>query len=122
MVLVGVCKNNPQDVVGMFLDERGVGQNDLDPRRGLIAEGHADIDDDPLAIVRRTVAVAVEVHPDLVRAAERQEYEFVVAVGLHEAAGAELRRQISKSPRMVKSWSKISILEMAPSNSDATPP
>ena len=56
----------------------GVGQDDLDARRGLVAEGHAEIDHDPLAGVRRAEAVEIEVHADLVRPAERQEDELVV--------------------------------------------
>ena len=46
-----------------------IGHDDLHPRRGQIAEGDAEIDHDPLARMRRTVAVKVEVHPDLVRTA-----------------------------------------------------
>ena len=79
VVLVGVGQHDAQDVVGVLLDEGRVGQDDLDARRGLVAEGHAEIDHDPLAVVRRAEAVEVEVHADLVRPAERQEDEFVVA-------------------------------------------
>ena len=53
-----------------------------------IAEGDAEIDHDPLARMRRTVAVKVEVHPDLVRAAERQEDELIALVG---SGGAGMR-------------------------------
>ncbi len=52
VVLVGVGQHDAQDVVGVVLDEVGVGQDDLDARRGLVAEGHAQVDDDPLAVVR----------------------------------------------------------------------
>jgi hypothetical protein len=55
-------------------------QDHLDARRRLVAERHAQVDDDPLPVVRRPVAVEVEVHADLVRPAERQEDEFVVWV------------------------------------------
>ena len=60
----------------------GIGQDDLDAGRGLVAEGHAQVDHDPLAGVGRAEAVQVEVHADLVRPAERQEDEFVVWIGV----------------------------------------
>jgi hypothetical protein len=47
----------------------GIGQDDLDAGRRLVAEGHAEVDHDPLAIVSRAKAVQVEVHADLVRPA-----------------------------------------------------
>ncbi len=77
VVLVGVGQDDAEDVLGVLLDEGRVGQDDLDARRGLVAEGHAQVDHDPLAGVGRAVAVEVEVHADLVRAAQRQEDEFV---------------------------------------------
>ncbi len=52
MVLVGVGQHDAEDVVGVLLDEGRVGQDDLDARRGLVAEGHAQVDHDPLARVR----------------------------------------------------------------------
>ena len=60
----------------------GSGRIDLDARRRLVAEGDAEVDDDPLASVRRAEAVEIEVHADLVRPAERQEDEFVVRFAL----------------------------------------
>src|SRR5690606_41131289 len=61
-----------------------------------------------LALARRTIAVAVQVHPDLVRPAERQEDEFVAGVFGHAFRDGVLRRQISSRPRMVRSASKRS--------------
>ena len=124
MVLMSMGQDDAEDVVSVLLDELRVGQDDVDARRRLVAEGHADVDDDPLAVVRRAKAVAVEVHADLVRPAKRQEDEFVDGARLaHTMDDAWLlRRKISKRPRMVKSWSKTSILAVAPANSEATPP
>jgi hypothetical protein len=61
----------------------GIRQDDLDAGRRLVAEGHAQVDHDPLAIVGRAKAVQVEVHADLVRPAQRQEDEFVVLGFFH---------------------------------------
>ncbi len=66
MVLVGVGEHDADDVVGIGLDEGRIRQDDLHPRRGLVAEGHAHVDDDPFAVIGRPVAVAVEVHAYLV--------------------------------------------------------
>ena len=71
-----------------------IGEDDLHARRGLIAESDAQIDDDPLAILRRPVAVEVEVHADLVGPAERQKDQFVA----HALGPAGLRRTISRRP------------------------
>jgi hypothetical protein len=122
VILMGVGQHDAEDVVGVLLDEAGVRQDNLDAGRGLVAEGHAEIDHDPLAGVRRAEAVEIEVHADLVRPAQRQEDELVVRVCGHPAARWGLRRWISSRPRMVRSWSKWSMALVAPSNSEATPP
>ena len=122
MVLVGMGEDDAEDVVGVFLDKGRVGQDDFDARGGLVAEGDPHIDDDPLAIIRRSIAVAVEIHPDLIRAAQRQEDQFVVRIRRHDVGEVVLRRQTSKRPRMVRSLSKISMQFIEPSKSEATPP
>ena len=84
--------HDAEDVLGDALGEFGVGQDDLDAGRRLVAEGDPQVDHDPLAGVRRTEAIEVEVHADLVRPAERQEDELIRAGGGHQAPLAVLRR------------------------------
>ncbi len=93
MVLMGVGEHDAQDVLGVVLHEGRIGHDDLDAWRGGVAEGHAHIDDDPLAAIGRPVAVAIEIHTDLVGASQREEYEFVVRfsgfhLGLKRHCGA----------------------------------
>ena len=47
VVLVGVGDHDAEDVIGMLLDEGRVGQDDFDAGRRLVAEGDAQVDDDP---------------------------------------------------------------------------
>ncbi len=122
MVLMGMGQHDAQDVLGDALGEFGIRQNDLDARGRLVAEGDPQVDDDPLAGIRRTEAVEVEIHADLVRPAERQEDELITLRGGHQAGLATLRRWISSRPRIVRSGSKWSIMSVAPSNRETTPP
>jgi hypothetical protein len=77
VVLVSVRQHDAQDVVGVGLDVARVRGDHLHAGRRQVAEGHAQVDHDPLPIVRRPVAVQIEIHPDLVRPAQRQEDELV---------------------------------------------
>ena len=73
MILVRVGQHQADEIVAMLLDEGGIGHDHVDARHRLVAEGHAEIDHQPLA----GIAVEVEVHADLARAAERQEQQLV---------------------------------------------
>ena len=77
MVLVGVGDDDAGEILLALLDEGGIGHHDLDARHGVVAEGDAEIDHQPLA----GVAVEVEVHADLARAAERDEQQLVGRTG-----------------------------------------
>ena len=46
------------------------------PGLRLAAEGDAHVDDEPLAVVGRAIAVEIEVHADLAHAAKRHEHEL----------------------------------------------
>jgi hypothetical protein len=92
VVLVGVGQDDAEDVVGIVLDEGRVRQDHLDTRRRLVAEGDAQVDDDPLAIVLRPVAVEIEVHADLVGPAQGQEDQLVVLARFHWLRRWALRR------------------------------
>ena len=81
---MGVRQHDAEEIVAFFFEVGRVRQNEIDAGRRLFAaEGNADIDDDPLALLRRAVAVGVEVHANLARSAKRQEDEFVVWIGFH---------------------------------------
>ena len=79
MVLVRVGQHDRLDVVGVAFEPDRIGHDEIDAGRRVVAERHADIDDDPAPVVRRAVAVGVEVHPDFATAAERREDEFGLA-------------------------------------------
>ena len=73
MVLVGMGEDDARQALALALDEGGVGGNDVDPRHGVVAEGNAEIDDNPFPLA----AVEVEVHADFARPAERQEQQLL---------------------------------------------
>jgi hypothetical protein len=73
MILVRMGEDEPDQVPHPLPDEGDVGHDDLDARRRFIAEGDAEIDHQPLA----GMAVEVEVHADLARAAEGEEQELI---------------------------------------------
>ncbi len=81
MVLVGMGQDDTQD--GLALEEFGIGHDDLDAGRRQVAEGHTDVDDDPLPVMGGTEPVKVQVHADFVRAAQRQKHKFVLILSLH---------------------------------------
>ena len=77
MVLVGVRQHQPEQAVAALDDERGIGRDDVDAGNAAVAEGHAQIDHQPLmAFGRSAVAVEIQVHADFAGAAERDEGQF----------------------------------------------
>ena len=117
MVLMGVGEHQPQQVRAALDDKGGVGHHDLDAGDAVVAERHAEIDHQPLAVE----AVEVEVHADLAAAAERHEQQLVVALR-HGHAAPRLRRQISTIPESVRSGSVCSMVSVPPAKSGASPP
>ena len=81
MVLVGVGEDEAEQVLLLAFDIERVGHDDFNARLAAIGEGDAQVDRQPFTVRGRTIAVEVEVHADLARAAERQEDEFVVDGG-----------------------------------------
>ncbi len=89
MVLVRMGEQEAGDIVALLLEEADVGEDDVDARLLVAAEGDAHVDDQPLARPRAAVAVEVEIHADLANAAERHEDElgaFSVRFSRHVAA------------------------------------
>jgi len=60
-------------VVAPLHNEGGIRHDDVDARRGFLAEGDAKIDHQPFA----GVAIEIEIHPDLAAATKRQEEQLV---------------------------------------------
>jgi len=81
MARVRVGQDDAAD--GLAFKEGGVGHDHIDAGRRQVAEGHAHIDHEPLAVRLGAIAVQIEIHPDLARAAQRQEDEFVVGFLFH---------------------------------------
>ena len=73
VVFMPVRQDDTDEIVQAILDEGQVGQDDIDAGICGIGEGHAQIDHQPLA----GVAIEIDVHADLARAAEGAEEKFV---------------------------------------------
>src|SRR3546814_10181183 len=73
MVLVPVGDDDALQTVELAFDEAEIGQDHVDAGIIRIGEGDAAIDHQPLA----AAAVAIDVHADFARAAEREKQEFV---------------------------------------------
>ena len=81
-------RNDRDNVLALFREETDVGHNEIDTwRSGFASEQNAAIDNDPLAVIWRTVAIGVEIHADLSRTAKRQEDQLIVTIGCDHSAG-----------------------------------
>ncbi len=127
MVLVGVGEHQRHQIVAAALDKIGIGHDDVDARRGIVAEGDAAIDHQPFA----GMAVQVQIHADFAGTAERQEQQVVLArhramrelrIGVGVGHQRGLRRLISTSPIRVRLGSTTSIVPVTSSNKGARPP
>ena len=84
VVFVRMRCDDPQQTVASLGDKAGVGHDDIEAGLRIIAEGHAAIDDQPVALI----SVEVEVHADLAGAAERREIEGTGIVPVRRAGAA----------------------------------
>lgn len=84
MVFVRVGQNDALDRLAFQIGR--IGHDHIHAGRGQVAEGDADIDDQPFTISLWPEAIGVEVHTDLVRAAQRQENEFVLVLLFHSVS------------------------------------
>ena len=76
MVLMGVGENEAYEIRALGFEKGDIWKDDIDARLVLAAEGDAHIDDEPLSILLRPVAIDVEIHADLPNATEGEEDEF----------------------------------------------
>ena len=92
MVLMRMGEDERDQIVAPADDELRVGHDDVDARRGVVAEGDAQIEHQPFAGMTQQV----EVHADLSRPAERHE-DQILASGLQRVAlsGHGSRRGLS---------------------------
>ncbi len=123
MILMGMGQHEAEEIGAILHDEGRVRHDDVDARRRLIAEGDAEIDHQPFAVM----AVETEIHPDLAAAAERQEQQLVgagtIGHGRFSAQpGSTPVTWISTSPFMVISGSRWAMTGVAPTKSGASPP
>ncbi len=73
MILMPVGQHDTEQILDILFDEGQVGQDQLDARIAGIGEGQAEIDHHPFALG----AIEIDVHPDLPRATEREEEQFI---------------------------------------------
>ncbi|CLQ33827.1 Uncharacterised protein [Mycobacterium tuberculosis] len=64
------------EVVALGREITDVRQDEINARQVRTREGNATVHHDPLALLRRSIAVEGEVHTDFAHAAERQKYQF----------------------------------------------
>jgi len=57
-----------------------MGHDDINPGGLRITKGHANIDNDPLAFMRRAKTKQIKVHPDFTASAKRQKDKLVFIV------------------------------------------
>ena len=76
MILMGVSQNDAGKSGAIGFKERQIGQDDVDSGLGLLAELHAQVDENPLPIVGWAQTIGIAVHADLAHAAQRNEHEF----------------------------------------------
>src|SRR5712671_5781651 len=88
MVFVGMSQHQSDQVVALFFEKGDVGHDQIDAGQMLlIAEGHAEIDREPGALLAVAEAIDRQVHADLTNAAEWRKGKFV-RYG-HQAAPAD---------------------------------
>ncbi len=75
MVFVRVRQHDAEN--RLALQKLRIGHDDFDTRRRQVAERHADVDDYPLAVIRRPEPIQVQIHSDFVRPTQGQKHKFV---------------------------------------------
>src|SRR5712675_454556 len=97
MVFVGMSQHQSDQVVALFFEKGDVGHDQIDAGQMLlIAEGHAEIDREPGALMAVAEAIDRQVHADLADAAERGKGQFIGSC--HQAAPADAAEPKKTSP------------------------
>ncbi len=113
MVLMSVGQDDPDEIFALAFDELQISEDEVHPRVLVAAEGHAQVDHQPLSVT----PVKVDVHADFARAAKRAEQQFLARRHAPRAFCAS-----SASPLIVRSASTASKMLVCRSNSTASPP
>jgi hypothetical protein len=88
MIFVGVGQDQADEVLPFFFQKADIGHDEIDARQMLlVAEGYAEINRKPAALVSVAEAIDRQVHADLADAAERRKGQFVRP--RHQAAPAD---------------------------------
>src|SRR5262249_46976708 len=126
MIFVRVRRNDPEQTITTLDNKSRIGHDDLDPRLRIIPEGHATIDDEPVA----GVSVDVQVHPDLARTAERDEVKRIRLAVFRPGPRLQrepahllrFRRESRRRPHKSSAGSRWFMTSVGPAISAARPP
>src|SRR6185437_12610396 len=100
MILMGMREHEANEVLALFLQKADVRHDQVDPRQMLlVAEGDAEIDGKPGALVAIAEAIDRQVHADLADAAERCKGQFIRP--RHHTAPAEAAEPKYTSPAVI---------------------
>ncbi len=98
VVLMRVGDDDADEILLRLLDEAEIRHDEIDARQLVAGEGDAEVDHQPLAGVRRPIAVERAIHADLAQAAERGEHELVAVCHLGSAFRSAGSRQDRSRP------------------------
>jgi hypothetical protein len=73
MILVTMGEDNTRKLAQAVFYKLGIGKNDIDGRRRVVAEGDAKIDDQPVMFTRGAEPIKVEIHADFLGTTEWHE-------------------------------------------------
>ena len=103
MVLVRMGDDDADEILLHLLDEADVGHDEIDARQVVAGEGDAEVDHQPLARLRRAIAVERAIHSDFAQAPERREHEL--AVVCHSVPAFPRKRSgRSRHGRAIRLW------------------
>src|SRR5882724_11812486 len=77
VIFMRVGQNDGEELMSALFDEAGIGHDDVDTWRVVVAEHDTEIDHDPLAARLGPITIEIEIHADLTRTAKRHEDQFL---------------------------------------------
>src|SRR5690606_12465650 len=78
VIFVAMGQHDAGEATPLLLNEADVRQDEIDARQLCASEGHAAIDQQPAAVLRRPQSIEGEVHANLAHPAERHEDELAL--------------------------------------------
>ena len=76
VILMRVRDEDAGEAFPFLLDEAQIGQHDIHPRLGIVREGDAAVDHQPLPVLWRADAVEIDVETDFADSAQGQKHKF----------------------------------------------